>query len=124
MTMKDSIAAALLSGPQPGADGATTLEFRFGADDPTFAGHFPTRPLLPGAFQLEMARVSAELALNCPLTVREILKAKFLRPISPKEIVQVELKWTEKEGTIQARAGLSVHGQAAGEVLLLLWRSE
>jgi 3-hydroxymyristoyl/3-hydroxydecanoyl-(acyl carrier protein) dehydratase len=123
MTMRDSIAAARISGPQRTADGAAVFEFRFEEDDPTFAGHFPTHPLLPGIFQLEMARAALEWVLNCRLAVREISKAKFRRPIYPAECVRVELKWLEAGDTIRARAGFSVGGQPAGETALSLWRS-
>jgi 3-hydroxyacyl-[acyl-carrier-protein] dehydratase len=122
--MRSSIAAARISGPRPGPDGAVVFEFRTGAEDPTFAGHFPTRPLLPGVFQLEMARSAAEWTLGSPLELREVCKAKFLRPILPGEIVRLELKWSEVEGMIQARARFAVGGQPAGETLLRLWRRD
>ena len=98
------------------------FEFCFPADDPAFAGHFPHRPLLPGVFQLEITRIAAEAVLKRPLIVREVIKAKFLRPIIPAEIVRVELKLTEKPDTIQARASFSVTGQPAGEAILQLAR--
>ena len=123
MTMHSSIAAARISGPRREADGTAIFEFRFGADDPTFAGHFPGRPLLPGVYQLEMARAAAGWALDCPLAVREVCRAKFRRPILPGEIVRLELKWSEVGGGVQARAALSVDGQPAGESVLQLWRS-
>ena len=123
MTMRDSIRRAQVGEPQSNADGSTRLEFCFPADDPTFAGHFPTHPLLPGVFQLEIARFAAELILDCPLAVREITKAKFLRPIIPAETVRVELKLIEKLDTIQLRALFTVTGQPAGEAILQLARS-
>lgn len=123
MTMQDSIRRARQAGPQINADGSAHFEFCFPADDPTFAGHFPHRPLLPGVFQLEIVRSAAEAVLAQPLFVREIVKAKFLRPIIPTEIVRVELKLTEKPDTIQARASFSVTGQPAGEAILHLARS-
>jgi 3-hydroxyacyl-[acyl-carrier-protein] dehydratase len=122
--MQSSIAAARVGGPQRNADGSTIFEFRFGADDPTFAGHFPKRPLLPGVFQLEMARIAAECVLNCPMAVREISRAKFQRPILPDEVVRLELKLSEDDNTIRARADFFVGGQPAGETILLLWRSQ
>ena len=122
--MRDSIATARLGGPRPNADGATMLAFKFGAADPVFAGHFPGRPILPGIFQLELARVAAESVLHCALAVREIRKAKFQRPVLPDEVVRMELKLLNKDGVIQAHAVFSVGGQAAGETILLLWRSE
>jgi 3-hydroxyacyl-[acyl-carrier-protein] dehydratase len=122
MTMQNSIAAARLGEPKKNADGASVFEFCFRADDSVFAGHFPDRPLLPGIFQLEMTRVAAEAVLDCPLAVREISKAKFQRPVLPDETVRLELKLSETEKIIQARASFSVGGQSAGETILLLCR--
>jgi len=122
MTMRDSIRRAQTGEPRENTTGSTTLEFCFPVDDPTFAGHFPTRPLLPGVFQLEIAHIAAETVLKQRLSVREIVKAKFLRPIIPEETVRVELKLVEKPDTIQARAGFSVTGQPAGEAILHLAR--
>jgi 3-hydroxymyristoyl/3-hydroxydecanoyl-(acyl carrier protein) dehydratase len=124
MTMPDTIAAARISGPCRQADGAAVFEFRFGANDPTFAGHFPTHALLPGVFQLEMTRAAAAWVLERPLAVREIRKAKFQRPIFPEEIVRLELKLSETGGTVRAHAGFSVGGQRAGETTMTLWRNE
>jgi 3-hydroxyacyl-[acyl-carrier-protein] dehydratase len=124
MTMRDSIAAARISGPQWTAEGTAIFEFRFGAEDPTFAGHFPTNPLLPGVFQLELTRAAAEWVLNCRLGVREISKAKFQRPIYPAECVRLELKWSEAGDTVRASANFSVSGQQAGETRMKLWRRE
>jgi 3-hydroxymyristoyl/3-hydroxydecanoyl-(acyl carrier protein) dehydratase len=125
MNMRDSIAAARISGPihPPEGMGAVAwFEFCFRGDDPTFAGHFPGRPLLPGTFQLELARHSAELSLGCPVALREVPKAKFLRPIMPGEMIQVELKHTEAAGAIQARVRVFVANQPAAEMLLTLAR--
>jgi 3-hydroxymyristoyl/3-hydroxydecanoyl-(acyl carrier protein) dehydratase len=124
MTMRQSIEAARISGPQWNDAGAALFEFRFSAEDPTFVGHFPTQPVLPGVFQLEMARCAAELALNYSLTLREVPKAKFMRPIVPNETVRLELKVSEKDNSIHARAAFSVDGKPAGETLLILWRND
>lgn len=122
MTMRDSILAARIGTPQTNADGLVTQEFCFRSDDPTFAGHFPTRPILPGVFQLEMARLMAQESLNAPLAVREVLKAKFLWPIVPEEKIRVELKVVQKEDAIQARASFFAGGRSAGEAILQLSR--
>jgi 3-hydroxyacyl-[acyl-carrier-protein] dehydratase len=124
MTMQNSIAAARVGNPQNTADGLTIFEFCFRANVPVFAGHFPNRPLLPGIFQLEMARVAAESVLDCPLTVREVSKAKFQRPILPDDIVRLELKLSETEKIIRARAHFFIKGQVAGETILLLCRNQ
>ena len=122
MTMQDSIRSAQQVGLRLNPDGSAHFEFCFPTDDQTFAGHFPHRPLLPGVFQLEIVRSAAQSVLKQPLTVREIVKAKFLRPIIPTEIVRVELKLNEKPDTITARASFSVTGQPAGEAILHLVR--
>lgn len=124
MTMRESIMAARSGEARQNSDGATVYEFKFAANDPTFAGHFPGRPILPGVFQLEMARAAAEWTLVCPLAVREIIKAKFQRPILPDETVRVELKLAEADGAIRTRASFSVNGQAAGETTLSLCRNQ
>ena len=75
---------------------------------------------MPGALQLEMVRMAAESTLNKSLTVLEISRAKFLRPIAPGETVRLELKLAEKSGGLEARAAFSVYGQPAGEAAMLL----
>ena len=124
MSMRDSIAAARIAEPRQNAEGATVFEFKFDPEDPTFAGHFPGHPILPGVFQLEMARVAAEFVLKSSLSVQEIRKAKFQRPIFPGETVRLELKVTANDGAIRARADFWVDGQPAGETVLLLWRTK
>ena len=114
MTMRDSIVRARIS----------ATEFRFDPGDPTFAGHFPTQPILPGVFQIEMARTVAESLVGGRLDIREISKAKFQRPIRPAEVVRVELKWSEADGAIRAYATFQVGDERAGEVVMILWRSE
>ena len=123
MNMAASIQAARLGDVERTADGGAVLLFRFDAAQPVFAGHFPGHPILPGVFQLEMARVAAEVILNGAMRVREITKAKFRRPILPAETIRLELKLTENAGTTQARAVFSVGGEPAGETILQLMRT-
>ena len=118
--MRASITAARISGPSREPDGTASLEFRFAATDPVFAGHFPNQPLVPGVFQLEMARLGAEWLIGEQLGVREISKAKFLRPIIPAELVRMNLRLSESDADIGVRATFSVGGQAAGETVLKL----
>jgi 3-hydroxyacyl-[acyl-carrier-protein] dehydratase len=120
MTMRDSITAARKSGPSPQTDGTSRFEFNFAAEDPVFAGHFPQRPILPGVFQLEIVRMAAEWLQNRRFAVQEISKAKFQRPILPGETLALNLKLTETEGSVSARARFFCGGQAAGEALLKL----
>jgi 3-hydroxymyristoyl/3-hydroxydecanoyl-(acyl carrier protein) dehydratase len=75
---------------------------------------------LPGVFQLEIVRLAAEWIQNRALAVQEIAKAKFQRPILPGETLKLNLKLTEADGVISARANFSCGGQPAGEALLKL----
>jgi 3-hydroxymyristoyl/3-hydroxydecanoyl-(acyl carrier protein) dehydratase len=118
--MQASIAAARVDGPSRQPDGTASIEFKFPATDPFFVGHFPKQALLPGVFQLEMARLGAEWVLEKRLSVREICRAKFLRPIIPAELIRMNLKVSEDSGGVGVRASFSVGGQAAGETILKL----
>jgi len=118
--MRASITAARVSGPLPQLDGTTSIDFRFAAADPVFEGHFPNQPLVPGVFQLEMARMGAEWLIGEQFGVREISKAKFLRPIVPAELVRMNLRVSDGDAGIGVRATFSVGGQAAGETVLKL----
>jgi len=121
--MHASITAARIGDFSQQPDGTASIEFTFAAADPVFAGHFPKQPLVPGVFQLEMARLGAEWLLGERFGIREISKAKFLRPIVPAELVSMNLKVSENEGCIGIRASFSVGGQSAGETILKLVRS-
>jgi 3-hydroxymyristoyl/3-hydroxydecanoyl-(acyl carrier protein) dehydratase len=120
VNLRDSIAAARKSGPTPQTDGTNSFEFSFSADDPTFAGHFPNRPILPGIFQLEIVRMAVEWVLHRSVSVQEIAKAKFQRPVLPGEILNMNLKLSVTDGALSARGQFTCGGQPAGEALLKL----
>lgn len=120
MSMLSSIEYGLVAGPLTGEDGTHVFSYRFVADDPTFAGHFPERPILPGVFQIEITRRAASAILDRPLAIREVLKAKFRRPILPDENLTLRLKLKHDGETITANARFAVGDQPAGEALLLL----
>ena len=120
MTMRDVIAQARCSEPQGDEHGMATIEFRFDAAQSFFAGHFPDQPILPGVFQLEMARAAAEWMLQRRLLIRAVRKAKFLRPLRPGELVRVTLKLSENSDGFLAQARFLVGEQAAGETQMQL----
>lgn len=122
MNMTESIQAARVGEIQRSGVDTATLEFRFAASQPVFAGHFPAHPILPGIFQLEIARVAAEALDDSSFDVREIVKAKFRRPIRPDETIRVDVKLISQPNAPQARVTLSVDGQPAGEAILQLVR--
>ena len=122
MSMARVIAAAQIGLLRSGDAGTSVLDFRFDPGEPFFAGHFPGKPILPGIFQLEMARRTAETALNCHTRIREVVKAKFLRPISSGETISVSVRVSEQSQMIQVHSSISVGQQPAGEAVLVLTR--
>ena len=118
--MRDVIERARVGGMGRDEAGDPVFEFRFAAGEPLFQGHFPGRPILPGVFQLEMARAAAEWVAGRSLAIREVERAKFTRPILPGETVRLALRLAQAAGGIAAAARLSVGGEPAGEVRLVL----
>lgn len=116
MNLRDVISQARLEGtPGPGM-----VDFRFDAELPFFAGHFPGQPILPGIFQIEIARTAAEWSLGQLLVVRTVGKAKFTRPVRPGETLRLTLKLSADGPDHLAQGKFSVGDQSAGEVQLRL----
>ena len=59
------------------------------ADHPAFPGHFPTRPIVPGAVLLDLG-VRAIAALRPLHAPYRIASAKFLSMVGPGEAVTLE----------------------------------
>lgn len=68
-------------------DAARPATISFAADHPCFAGHFPGRPLVPGA--LLLAEVAALAEAGRRSRVGAVTQAKFFRPVTPGETVEV-----------------------------------
>lgn len=68
------------------------------ADHPSFAGHFPGRPILPGVLILDrvLALAAAHGAL-APATLR-LAGGKFLSPVAPGETLVFALRRTANGG--------------------------
>ena len=118
MTMQRSIASALQGLAVSASDGSVTVQFQFPPDDPTFAGHFPGKPMVPGVFQLEMARYAAQSTFGRHLVLREVEKAKFLRPLLPEQRILLALHCRENGDFVDVRAEFRVNEARAGEMLL------
>lgn len=71
-----------------------TRELFVPPDHPSFAGHFPQRPLLPGALLLsevlEAVRSAPELAFTIGASPT-FANAKFLAPVEPGDHLHIDL---------------------------------
>jgi hypothetical protein len=84
--------------------------FEIARDHPAFAGHFPGRPVLPGAVLLSLV---LEALADAGRTVTRIEQAKFLAPVGPGE----RLALTVLGSAFELRAGPRVvlRGQLGSE---------
>ena len=69
--------------------GAATVHFPVG--HPAAEGHFPGNPIIPGAVLLREVVTAISGSDDAPAMPREILWAKFHRPVRPGNTV--ELRW-------------------------------
>jgi 3-hydroxyacyl-[acyl-carrier-protein] dehydratase len=60
------------------------------ADHPALAGHFPGRPVVPGAVLLDMVIGTAEA--RAQLRVGEVVRMKFHRPLGPETVFIIRLQ--------------------------------
>jgi 3-hydroxyacyl-[acyl-carrier-protein] dehydratase len=60
------------------------------ADHPSFAGHFPSFPVLPGALLLDEMLKAIELARGIDLKSWHISSAKFLDAVRPRDCLVLE----------------------------------
>lgn len=71
---------------------AGSFELRFSPDHPTAAGHFPGRPIIPGALLLDAVRHAifgpAGDAGGCKMR-----SVKFLHPVRPGDAMRID--WRE-----------------------------
>lgn len=80
-------------------------EVRFASDHPTAAGHFPSRPIIPGVLLLDEA---IKLALADAEAAQAIIvrMAKFHSPVRPGDAVVI--RWqTQPQGTIRFECRLA-----------------
>ena len=57
-----------------------------------FQGHFPSNPILPGIYSIQLALGHLELKLRQRVKLHSIQRCKFNRPLVPGMVIQVESK--------------------------------
>lgn len=58
---------------------------------PAFEGHFPGMPVLPAIVQLEMALFCIRILLDKNVSLSEIKRSKFAKPVLPETEIAVEI---------------------------------
>ncbi len=83
--MKDEIFNGLIKALSVEAEGEESFcaTFEIDPSSEVFEGHFPGQPVLPGVVMVEIAKRSAERALQKDLKMVEAANFKFLRMIDP-----------------------------------------
>lgn len=71
---------------------ATEYTVRFHASHPVFAGHFPGRPVVPGACLVQIAEELAALTLGRQIRFTSLRNLKFRQPLTPDLQITVVLR--------------------------------
>lgn len=97
---------------------------RFDAQQPVFAGHFPSNKILPGVMLVEFALYLAQAYLQTRRDARRLIElssASFLAPVTPGYRVQCscDMQPAQDGDTFLMRASLTrlAAAQDAGDVL-------
>ncbi len=67
---------------------------RFNAKHPIFLGHFPERPIVPGACIVQIAEELAALSFGHPIRFTAIRDLKFRQPITPDQEIIISIQKT------------------------------
>lgn len=94
-----------------GATHAWTLP----VDHPVFPGHFPGRPIFPGALLLDRAILLAAADRGSPVAGCQVASAKFFSPVGPGETVDFTFSATPGGGL---RCEMAVAGRAVAAASL------
>ena len=70
----------------------------FDASSAVFAGHFPGHPVLPGVVQILMAQMTLEEAFGRPITLSSVPNAKFMAPLEPDAVIELQIKMGRRAG--------------------------
>ncbi len=117
MSLSGDVAAALLSAGWE-EDGQTlAAQFRFKDSLAVFRGHFPGRPLVPGAMQIEMVRRALMQVTGRTYYLARIKKAKFMAPVLPGDLITLTAQ-TTAGSPLQVKARLSVDDKLAASLIM------
>lgn len=78
------------------------FEVRVAADHPSFEGHFPGNPIVPGVVLLDAVIANVELATGC--RINRVQQAKFHSVLRPNECAVAECFVNQVTVTFRASA--------------------
>ncbi len=96
-------------------DGWLCREFRFTAEFPGFAGHFPDKPVLPALAQLLCGASVAAMLPGRTLEPTGVRNARFLAPVQPGERILVCARQIDP-AAVEVRAAME--GRTASTFIL------
>ncbi len=99
----------------------------FVASDPTFSGHFPGNPVVPGVYTLEaMAQACALFtSLSKGFTDKTVSylfaggEFRFKRPIMPDEVIDIEVEFTGERRQLMSFSCVAKVGQNVATTALV-----
>lgn len=94
--------------------------FRFDSSLPVFKGHFPGRPILPGVFQIELARIALEAVSKERYSIAKVHKAKFSGITLPAQEILMTAKITAAGEHTRVDAILRVEQMVKADISVTL----
>lgn len=118
--LKQAVGAAAVNPLETDGEGSVVCSFRFAADFPGFAGHFPGYPVLPAVVQVLAAQLVVEQRLDTPLTLQRLERAKFLKQVRPEQLLWVICRERQCDGRQVWDARLKADGEPAAAFRMTL----
>ena len=100
-------------------DGVLTAQFLFPEAFSGFQGHFPDRKVLPGVCQILCALAVVERGEGVPVSLTEVILAKYAAPVFPGETLTCTVQRAAGEsGAAVYKARLEAQGKKVAELKL------
>jgi 3-hydroxyacyl-[acyl-carrier-protein] dehydratase len=78
---------------------ALHAEIRLNPEHEVYQGHFPGQAVVPGVIQLQIIKEVLENVLGIHLMIREVVLAKYLRPVTPglNPLLNIHIEYKQSE---------------------------
>lgn len=98
------------------ADGSAQAILRINWGHPIFEGHFPGRPVVPGACLLQIVKELLSMAMDSELRLIRADQIKFISMIGPDEDETVWMNLTWGHSLPDTRLLVNAEGTHAGDI--------